>query len=161
NKTIGYNPPSVSAYFGHTVFPDLGRYRAYERVVREAFLDFVRQNPIYMLRLTIITKPYLTLCLYRDAMLNIIVNGWAYLLAIGLMFIVSVRNTRLSLIAMHDLRSSTILIGGMAMTSLAPLIAAYPSGHAIGDGVALWSAFIASFVMIAFIAWWRRMRLVP
>src|SRR6516162_2591029 len=66
-NSMGFEPPSLSAYYASNFFPSLGRPRTYERVVQAAYLDFVRRHPFEFLHFTFITKPQMLLTALFDS----------------------------------------------------------------------------------------------
>jgi len=126
-RIIGLDVPSVSAYYTNFLFPELGRPRTYERLVRAAYLDFIQRHPADFLRLTFITKPSMILDMLRNLFRNAIRTAAGYLLiATGLILSASLIIPAAGNIS--DLRRGSGMIVAMGIFSMLPYIVAYPAG---------------------------------
>lgn len=152
-RIIGFEPKIPYSY--SNFFPDLGRPRSYERVVRAAYLDFVKEHPFQTLYLTVITKPWITLQLVTSTFIRVIVKRSAYFAALSLILVAATR----FIMPRHrqDVYLASTMIGGMALAASLPSIIAYPAAHSLGDAFAVYTALVAAFLLVATPLWVARL----
>lgn len=137
-RIIGIEPERFISYYSSSHFPHLGRMRSYERLVREAYLDFARQYPIAMLRLTFVIKPMDLLRLTYTSFLATVSKDGKYVaiafsvLLLGLAIVNPRRRYK------SEVNLGLKIIGGMAAASTLPSIVAYPAHF--GDAFAVFVA---------------------
>jgi hypothetical protein len=148
-NSIGFEPPSLSAYYSSNFFPDLGRPRTYERVVRAAYLDFARQHPIEFLRLTFVIKPQMLTSALVDSFARVTIKSQSYFLLSSLLVLVAICLMSPTPRDVTDLNLGTRVLGGMAIAASLPSLVAYPIY--LGDTFAVWIALIAALLLV--LAW--------
>lgn len=146
-KIMGYEPPSLSAYYASDFFPYLGRMKTYERVVRAAYLDYIREHPFQMLSYTFITKPYLTVTLFFETVSRVAYKYTTRVVLFGLTLILALRMLRPTVRLQRDLTLGSLVIGGMTLAVSLPAVVTYPTRHAgFGDITAVYCALLAALL---------------
>ena len=153
-RIIGFEHPNPSIYFASNLFPEWGRPKSYERVVRSAFLDFARTHPGYVLHVTFIVKPRMLVRLYFDALKRTVSRNAGYLALIAMLLVATLWVVPKSAVHSGDFRYGIWLIGGLAAAALLPSLAAYPAMISSGDAFAL---IVALLVAGAVASGWERL----
>lgn len=129
------------------------KWRIHERILRGAYFEFIRDNPLFMLELDAWFKPIIFLDLYAQTMLRIFVFLPAWKIALGLLVMIGVFG--LSIRGARDWLKGTIAtgvaLGCATLASIAPVIFAYPAYHAMGDQI-WWINMFIGFVALSLIA---------
>ena len=147
-QTTGFEHPNISMYYASNLFPGLGRPRAYERVVRSAFLDFALKHPGYLLRLTFITKPRLIARLFYQSSKEVFRRYWLLIAGAGLLLGIASRVVLRSASSLDDFKFTLLVTAGLLCGSLLPAFAAYPLMQSMGDAFAFFYALLASVSLI-------------
>lgn len=149
-KTMGFEPASPSAYYSSHHFPSLGRLRSYERVVQAAYLDFARQHPATMIRLTFVAKPMELLRLFSIAVAGTLKRNWMPLTLVCAVFVAGILAVRPAQRYRAEIGLGLKVVAAMTAACSLPAIVAYPS-H-MGDALAVYIAAIAMLLLAAAIS---------
>jgi len=144
-KVMGFEVPSLSAYYASDFFPHLGKPRTYERVLRAAYFDFARQNPGKFLYFTFITKPSMLLEGLVEMFTHVMAKTGKYVFFSILLILAALWLARPSVTEESDLNFGTMVIGGMAVASSLPYIVAYPAY--LGETFAIWMALLPALLL--------------
>ena len=122
-----------SSYYQSSVY--LFRYRTLERVIKEAYFEFVRNNPEFVLELQFIYKPRAFLAALKanvtSTFPNIPAVAWGgIVLSLGLLLLSAARQR---LEDLGDVRALLVVLPFGAAMSLAPFFATFASNSIIGD----------------------------
>jgi hypothetical protein len=151
-SSIGFVPPSLSAYFASNLFPELGKPRIYERVVRSAYIDFVKRHKLQMLYFTFVTKPWMTLELLANKAIHVVSHSTQFLAGGLLIMLIVPLFLRLTLFDKRDYLFGTMVLTWMGLASCLPSLVAYPAY--LGDTFAIVAAMLIALPLItAFRPW--------
>lgn len=146
SKIMGYEPPSISAYYVSHAFPSFGRWRTYERVARAAYFDFMREHPLGFLKFTLVTKPIIMVEALHSMSMRMIRVGGKYFLLASALIAAGLSLARPAAEDRRDVKLVALAIVGLALAScLAPIIA-FPAY--LAETFALWASAIAAAVAV-------------
>ncbi len=118
------------------------KYKTLERVIREVYFEFIKENPIYFLETYFIHKPIIFLKHYSNLMsrtvpkIGIIAFCLIGVLLVSLFFLVRLHYE--SMIG-ELLQSGTVLSVGF-LVSLTPIIIGFPGNNVLGDQIFMLNA---------------------
>jgi hypothetical protein len=160
-KAMGLNipPEQLTAYYPTNYFPHLGRTRTYERLVRAAYLDFIRQYPVEFLYFTFVTKPQSMLSQLQTMWSRVLATSGSYFFVATLLVVVA--TGFISPTARHkaDLNLGAMAIGAMAIGCILPSIVAFPAN--LGETFAIWVAFVPAVLLMFGWGSWRGLKYFP
>lgn len=124
--------------------PEYSRARPYEAFIRDQYLKFAVQNPLYMAKLFFYYKPT-SFYTYIRQMIGGLPATSVLLAACSLALTCFCFAFAGSTILLSELSLCSVVIW---LSSLAPLVWTYPGGHVDSD--AIWSSF---YVLLIFLGW--------
>lgn len=158
-QITGYVPPSISYYY-MTPFPEFGRQRSYERIVRAAYFDFFWHHPFDVIYLTVVTKPVMAINSVKQLLVHAFDKKKRFLFSLILVSALATGYCRLrGRRADEDFCLAFGVLGAMGVMASVPWLAAYPAN--LGDTFAVYCAVAAGIVVMllsSFAGAWRRLR---
>jgi hypothetical protein len=124
---------------------NLTRSRIHDRMVKEAFIDFVKNNPSYIFQLYVYYKPLGIIKNIKVLLSSIPMNSW--IIVFISLFLLLLLNPVLEKIRIQHLLRINIFIFSILLMSQAPLIWAYPASHVMADQLIF---FIFAFILLIF-----------
>jgi hypothetical protein len=157
-ESIGFEPPSLSAYYASYFFPQLGRPRTYERVVRAAYINFVKNHPLKILIFTFVTKPKIMLGILAKMLSDSVSRkNTRYFFLASVLLVAAMAFFNPSVKDKADQNFGAVVIGAMALASCLPALIAYPAY--LGETFAVWVAGFAALVVIAAWGSWSSLKI--
>jgi hypothetical protein len=157
-KVMGFDVPSLSAYYASDFFPHLGKPRTYERVLRAAYFDFAWQYPGEFFYFTCITKPRLLLDGLVEMFARVVTNTTKYFMAAIVLVTIALLLIGPTLRDKADLNFGGMVIGGMAVASSLPYIVAYPAY--LGETFAVLVALVSVLLLMTVWRSWSLLRYI-
>lgn len=138
------------------------RYKTYERIMRQAFFDFVKANPEYWLKMTIVNKPRAVVAWFNTQVLPLFSHIPLQLLAVAGLVGAGLFAGRRELVRDGKVLRATALYFALALPLVSlPVVLAYPTPHAMADQAYVYPTVLLGLLLLLAISPFARLRFSP
>ena len=155
-KTIGFPSEGASYYFSSPIFPPLGRVRLYERVLRAAYLDFVKRHPLYMAYLAFVVRPVIIVRSLAGSLAAVVLGYPAYVLSLELTFFAAIGISGLGIRPSTEQKVATVAVAGLALAITVFAMVVYPEAGTLNE---LFAGSCALGLVLSATVWLPRVRM--